>query len=81
MFAFALTSFYFAAGGTTGLSTLGGVIEEKALARDRTLLTLAWITGSMKVTGAALALALVQPWGRRFPQRWLLRAGWGSALY
>jgi hypothetical protein len=28
-----------------------------------------WITGVLKVFGAALALALVQPWGRRLPRR------------
>lgn len=33
-FSFAVTSFYFAAGGTAGVSTLGGKIEELARARD-----------------------------------------------
>lgn len=34
----------------------------------------------MKVGGAALALALVQPWGRRLPRRSLLLVAWGAAV-
>ena len=67
------------AGGLVGVSTLGGRIEELALARDPALIAMVWVTGVLKVLGGLLALALVQPWGRRLPRRWLLRAAWGGA--
>jgi hypothetical protein len=80
-FAFAAVSFYWAAGGTTGLDTLGGTIEALALARVPTLIAVTWVTGVLKVGAGVLALALVQPWGRRLRQRPLRLAGWcGAAL-
>lgn len=79
LFAFALVSFYWAAGGTTGVSTLGGSIEEQALARDPTLAAITWVTALLKTAAAVLALALVRSWGRRLPRRWLLLTAWGAA--
>ena len=58
---------------------MGGRIEELALARDPALIAMVWFAGVLKVLGGLLALALVQPWGRRLPRRWLLRAAWGGA--
>ena len=78
-FVFAAVSFYWGAGGLVGVSTLGGRIEELALARDPAIIAMVWVTGVLKVLGGLLALALVQPWGRRLPRRWLLRAAWGGA--
>ena len=78
-FAFAAVSFYWGAGGLVGVSTLGGRIEELALARDPAIIAMVWVTGVLKVLGGLLALALVQPWGRRLPRQWLLRAAWGGA--
>lgn len=78
-FVFAAVSFYWGAGGRLGLSTLGGSIQEMALARDPVIVTLVWVTGVGKVAGGVLALALVRPWGRRLPRRLLLLAAWSGA--
>lgn len=78
-FAFAAVSFYWGAGGMAGVSTLGGRIEDLALARDPVFMKLVWVTGVLKFAGGMLALALVQPWGRRFPRRLLLLAAWSGA--
>ncbi len=75
-FAFAATSFYFAAGGMTGVSTLGGKIEQLAHERDPLFITIVWVTGVLKVAVGMLALALVRPWGRKLPRRWVLRTAW-----
>jgi hypothetical protein len=73
---FAAPSFYWAAGGTAGMGTLGpGVV---ALARDPWFVVLVWATGVAKVLAGLLALALARPWGRRIP-RWVLLVGaWGG---
>lgn len=78
-FVFATPSFYWAAGGTAGMGTLGPGIA--ALARDPWFVALVWATGVAKLLAGLLALALVRSWGRRVP-RWVLLAGaWvGGAL-
>jgi len=78
-FAFALVSFYWGAGGTAGLDTLGGTLEQDALARDPAIVALVWSTGVLKLAGGVLALALVRPWGRHFPRRAMAVAAWGGA--
>jgi hypothetical protein len=78
---YAVVSFYWALGGTAGLDTLGGSLEELARKDDPMVLWLAGAAGMLKVAGAALALALVRPWGRVVPRRLLLAAVWaGSAV-
>jgi Protein of unknown function (DUF3995) len=77
---FAAMSFYWALGGTLGLDTLGNELEREARAREPETLALVWVTGLLKVAGAALALALVRPWGRRLPRRLLLFAAWAAGL-
>jgi Protein of unknown function (DUF3995) len=67
----AIPSFYWAAGGTIGLDTVGGAIEELARARDPAGVALGIGAGVLKVAGGVLALALVRPWGRRVPRRLL----------
>lgn len=79
-FAFAAVSFYWGLGGTAGVSTLGGQIEALALARDPLIIALVWVTGIGKVVGGLFALALVRPWGRALPRRWLLRGAWAGAV-
>ncbi len=79
-FVFALVSFYWGAGGTALVSTLGGRIEELALARDPLIITVVWVTGVAKLAGAVLALALVQRWGCRLPQRTLRATAWVGAV-
>jgi hypothetical protein len=77
---FAAMSFFWALGGTLGLDTLGNEIEREARAREPDTIALVWVTGLLKVVGAVLALALVQPWGRRLPRRLLPVAAWAVGL-
>ncbi|MCC7363026.1 MAG: DUF3995 domain-containing protein [Dehalococcoidia bacterium] len=79
-FGFAAMSFYWAAGGTFGLETLGEGMREDALARDPELIAMTWLTGVLKAIAGLLALALVQGWGRRFPHQLLLWSTLGAGL-
>lgn len=76
---FALVSLYWALGGTAGLDTLGGGIEELARARDPRILGANGVAAALKVLGGVLALALVRPWCLRLPRWLLLTAAWGGA--
>jgi hypothetical protein len=76
----ALPSFYWAAGGTIGLATVGGAIEELARARDPAGVALGVGAGVVKVAGAVLALALVRPWGGRVPRRLLGGVAWAASV-
>src|SRR5262245_37297611 len=77
---FAATSFYWALGGRIGVETVGEAITKPALAGDPAIVALVWMTGVLKVIAGGVALALVQPWGRRIP-RWALQlAGWGTSV-
>lgn len=78
-FLFAGVSLYWGLGGTAGVSSLGGRIEELAVARDRTLMAFVWASVVVKGAIGVLALALVQPWGRRLPRCRLLPAAWTAA--
>lgn len=78
-FSFALVSLYWAAGGMAALGTIGGAMEASARARDPTVVAATWAAFVLKVLGGLLALALVQPWGRRIPRRALLVAAVGGA--
>jgi hypothetical protein len=51
-------SFYWALGGTAGLDTVGGAIEELARTRDPAGVALGLGAGLLKVAGGLLALAL-----------------------
>lgn len=73
-FVFATLSFYWALGGTIGLSTISPAIED--LARAPWGGAMLWGTGILKVLAGLLALALVQPWGRSLPRRLLVIAAW-----
>ncbi|MDG6107675.1 DUF3995 domain-containing protein [Dactylosporangium aurantiacum] len=66
---FAAVNSFWAAGGTAGLHTLGGRIEEMARSGDRTVLLANVVAIVAKLAVALLALALVRPWGRRIPRR------------
>jgi len=77
-FTFAAVSFYWAAGGTVGVTMNAPAITGPVLARDPGWIAILWATGVLKVIAGLLALALVRPWGRLFP-RWLLTiAAWGT---
>jgi hypothetical protein len=77
---YAAVSFYWAFGGTAGIGTLGGRLEELGRNGDPAVLWLAGIAGVLKVAGAVMALALVRPWGRVVPRRVLLGAAWAGAV-
>jgi uncharacterized membrane protein len=76
----AIPSFYWAAGGTIGLDTVGGAIEELARARDPFGVALGIGAGVLKVAGGVLALALVRPWGRWVPRRLLGGVAWVASV-
>ena len=84
----ALPSVFWTLGSTLLLDTVGGSIEELARARSVAALVLGAAAALAKFGAAVLALALVQPWGRRGPDRLLLAANavvsvvlitWGGA--
>src|SRR6266498_1941587 len=82
---FAAMSFYWAAGGSIGSSTMSDAIVEPARARELGFVALLWTTGALKAIAGLLALALIRPWGRVLP-RWIpLTATWvagvGMLLY
>lgn len=77
---YAAVSFYWALGGTAGIDTLGGELEELARAGDPVVRWLAGAAGVLKVAGAVLVLALVRPWGRLVPRRLLLVAAWAGSV-
>ena len=76
---YAVPSFYWALGGTAGLDTVGGAIEQLGRSRDPAGVALGIGAGVLKVAGALLALALVRPWGRAIPRRLLLGAAWAAS--
>jgi hypothetical protein len=76
----AVPSFYWALGGTAGLDTVGGRIEELGRAHDPKAVVLGAGAGVLKVAGGLLALALARPWGRAVPRRMLLGAAWAASL-
>jgi hypothetical protein len=80
-FAYALVSLYWAVGGHSLVSTVGGYVEHFAREGGAVPVLAALAAAAAKVAGGLLALALVRPWGRVIPRRWLLiiSAG-GSAL-
>jgi Protein of unknown function (DUF3995) len=75
----AVPSLYWALGGTAGLDTVGGAIEELARTRDPAGIALGLGAGVLKVAGGLLALALVRPWGRAIPRLLLLGAAWTAS--
>jgi Protein of unknown function (DUF3995) len=77
---FAAMSFYWAAGGTVGLETLGVELEREARARDPDTIALVWATGGLKVVGGVLALALAGHWRTLLPQRLVEWAGWAVGI-
>ena len=78
-FVFAAVSFYWAAGGTAGLSTLSP--ELLKMARDPWFIAIVWGTAILKVLAGLLALALIQRWGRYLPQWFLLVSIWGIGIF
>jgi len=77
---YALMSLYWALGGHALVSTIGGYVEQFAR-RGGALPVLVAIAATLaKVAGGLLALALVRPWGRVVPRRWLLIGSAGASV-
>lgn len=66
-FAFAALSFYWVAGGTFGLTTLGERIESLAAVGEPWFLALVAVTGVLKLIPCILVLSLIRPRGDHFP--------------
>ena len=80
-FAYALISLYWAVGGRGLVSTVGGYVAQFARRGGDVPVVVALAAMAAKVAGGLLALALVRPWGRVVPRRWLLAgAAAASAL-
>jgi Protein of unknown function (DUF3995) len=77
---YAVPSFYWALGGTAGLDTVRGAIEELGRTRDPAGVALGIWAGVDKVAGGLLALALVRAWGRAVPRRLLLGIAWAASM-
>ena len=76
-FGYALVSLYWALGGRGLVSTIGGYVEQFARRGGILPVLIALAATLAKVAGGLLALALVRPWGRAVPRKWLLT---GSAV-
>jgi len=70
--AFGLVSFYWAAGGTIGETTLARSIRDLADERDPGFVATVWITGVAKILGGLLPIAVAFGWWRRVPRRLLV---------
>ena len=79
-FAYALVSLYWAVGGHGLVSTVGGYVEQFARRGGAVPVLVALAATAAKVAGGLLALALVRPWGRVVPRRWLLLGSAGASV-
>lgn len=79
-FAYALMSLYWALGGHALVSTIGGYVEQFARRGGALPVLVALAATLAKVIGGLLALALVRPWGRVVPRRWLLICSAGASV-
>lgn len=80
-FAYAVVSLYWAFGGLGLVSTVGGYVQSFARRGGAGAVLVAAAATLAKAAGVLLALALVRPWGRAVPRRWLLTlAVAGSAV-
>ena len=78
-FAYALISLYWALGGHALVSTIGGYVEQFARRGGALPVLVALAATLAKLAGGLLALALVRPWGRVVPRRWLLTGSAGAS--
>ena len=79
-FGYSLMSLYWAVGGRALVSTVGGYVEQLARQGGAVPTLVALAAAAAKVIGGLLALALVRPWGRVVPRRWLLIASAGASV-
>jgi hypothetical protein len=78
-FGYALMSLYWALGGPALISTVGGYVEQVARRGGALPVLVALAAAVAKAAGGLLALALVRPWGRVVPRRWLLAGSAGAS--
>jgi hypothetical protein len=78
-FGYALEDLYWALGGHALLSTVGGYVEQLARQGGALPVLIVLAATTAKVAGGLLALALVRPWGRVVPRRWLLAGSAGAS--
>ena len=78
-FAYAMMSLYWALGGHALVSTIGGYVEQFARRGGALPVLIALAATLAKAAGGLLALALVRPWGRMVPRRWLLSGSAGTS--
>ena len=78
-FGYALMSLYWAVGGHALVSTIGGYVEQLARRGGPLPVLIALAAALAKAAGGLLALALVRPWGRVVPRRWLLAGSAGAS--
>jgi Protein of unknown function (DUF3995) len=79
-FAYALVSLYWAVGGRRLVSTVGGYVEQFARQGGAVPVLVALAAAAAKVAVGLLALALVRPWGRVIPRRWLLAGSTAASV-
>jgi len=79
-FGYALVSLYWAVGGRALLSTVGGYAEQLTRRGGALPVIVALAVVLAKMAGGLLALALVRPWGRVIPRRWLLTGSGAVSL-
>ena len=78
-FAYALMSLYWALGGHALISTIGGYVEQFGRRGGALPVLVTLAAASVKAAGGLLALALVRPWRRMIPRRWLLTGSAGAS--
>jgi hypothetical protein len=78
-FAYALMSLYWALGGHALVSTIGGYVGQFARRGGALPVLVALAATTTKAAGGLLALALVHPWSRVIPRRWLLTGSAGAS--
>ena len=78
-FGYALMSAYWAVGGHALIGTIGGYVQQFAHRGGALPALVALAATVAKAAGGLLALALVRPWGRVVPRRWLLTGAAGAS--
>ena len=79
-FAYALMSLYWAVGGRGLVSTVGGYVAQFDRRGGAVPVLVALAAAAAKVVGGLLALAMVRPWGRVIPRRWLLAGSTAASV-
>jgi hypothetical protein len=72
-------SAYWALGGHALISAIGGYVEQPARQGGALPVLAALAAMLAKAAGGLLALALVRPWGRVVPRRWLPTGSTGAS--